>query len=161
MIQFLYDKFPIFNLLIKFENNYLYAIEFCKKDTILFVDRLDNKKFDFIKKLIRQLDCYLNDGKFKFDIPIVEHGSLFQQKLYARIRQIRSGTTESYLSLAHKFATSTRGIGNSCGRNKIPLFIPCHRVIAVNGNLGGFMNNKVGSFGLLVKKWLLKHEQIN
>ena len=65
----------------------------------------------------------------------------------------------SYLNLAINLNSSPRDVGSGCGRNKIPLFIPCHRVISANGGVGGFMkNNQENSFNLSIKQWLLSHE---
>ena len=54
-------------------------------------------------------------------------------------------------------ALGARAVGQACGANRLPIVIPCHRVIAKNGGLGGFMNSN-GEFPLDIKRWLLGHE---
>jgi len=67
-----------------------------------------------------------------------------------------SGRTLTYLDVARRLRTAPRPVGGACGANRIPLVIPCHRVVA-SGGLGGFMKHR-GGFPLEVKRWLLKHE---
>jgi methylated-DNA-[protein]-cysteine S-methyltransferase len=50
-------------------------------------------------------------------------------------------------------------VGRACGANRIPLVIPCHRVLGANG-IGGFMNAR-GGYPLEVKRWLLRHEGVD
>jgi O-6-methylguanine DNA methyltransferase len=82
-------------------------------------------------------------------------GTPFQQKVWAALCEIASGATKSYSEVAAAIGSpkATRAVGRACGANPIPLLIPCHRVLASGGKLGGF------SGGLEWKKRLLKVEQ--
>ena len=110
------------------------------------------------EKVCRQIARYLDDPEFRFDLPFEFTGTRFQCKVWREICRIRSGETLSYLAVARRLRTAPRPIGGACGANRIPLVIPCHRVVATNG-LGGFMNARKGS-PLEIKKWLLAHEGV-
>ena len=81
-------------------------------------------------------------------------GTPFQRKVWAALRQIPAGQTESYghLAVALGAPKAARAVGGACGANPIPLFIPCHRVVPSGGGLGGF------SAGLPWKRRLLALE---
>jgi methylated-DNA-[protein]-cysteine S-methyltransferase len=91
------------------------------------------------------------------DLPMDLKGSPFHLRVWRELRKIPPGETVSYQELARRLGNpqAARAVGQACGANPIPLIIPCHRVIAANGTLGGF------SSGLERKRWLLKHEQVN
>ena len=91
------------------------------------------------------------------DLPLDLQGSPFHLRVWEELRKIPSGETFSYQELARRVGNpqAARAVGQACGKNPIPLIVPCHRVIAANGTLGGF------SSGLPRKRWLLEHEQKN
>ena len=77
---------------------------------------------------------------------------------YGAISSIPSGRTLTYSGIAKHLRTAPRPVGGACGANRIPLVIPCHRVLG-SGGIGGFMNAR-GGFPLEVKRWLLRHEGV-
>jgi methylated-DNA-[protein]-cysteine S-methyltransferase len=79
-------------------------------------------------------------------------------KVWQAIAAIPSGETRSYVALAESIQSGARAIGNACGRNPHPVVVPCHRVIAKNGGMGGFNRTAVGGF-VEIKRWLLAHEK--
>jgi len=81
-------------------------------------------------------------------------GTAFQRKVWAALCTIPVGTTWSYAGLAKAIGqpNATRAVANANGKNPVPIVIPCHRVIASDGGLGGF------SCGIQRKQWLLQHE---
>ena len=83
-------------------------------------------------------------------------GSEFQQRVWRTLRRIALGRTWSYAQVAREIGNpnATRPVGGACGANPIPVFVPCHRVLAANSGLGGF------SGGLNWKRALLKREGI-
>ena len=87
-------------------------------------------------------------------IPVDLGGTEFQQKVWARLRRITAGSTTSYGELARALGSpgAMRAVGMANGRNPVPIVVPCHRVIASDGTLGGYGG------GLPIKKWLLVHE---
>jgi methylated-DNA-[protein]-cysteine S-methyltransferase len=84
------------------------------------------------------------------------HGTPFQLRVWQELRRIPWGATISYRELARRVGRpqAFRAVGQANGANPIPIIIPCHRVIAANGSLGGY------SSGLERKRWLLKHEGV-
>ncbi len=107
-------------------------------------------------KVCRQIERYLDDPEFRFDVPFDYHGTPFQCKVWRQISRIPVGKTLTYDDIARRLKTAPRPVGGACGANRIPIIIPCHRVVAAGG-LGGFMNATSG-FPLGIKRWLLKHE---
>lgn len=84
-------------------------------------------------------------------------GTLFQQEVWAALRRIPFGETRSYGAIAREIGRpgAARAVGHACGRNPVPLFVPCHRVVQKGGALGGF------SGGLAVKEALLGLERVH
>ena len=110
----------------------------------------------FAERVCRQLERYLDDPEFHFDLPFEYRGTPFQCKVWRAISSIPSGQTLTYVGVARQLGTAPRPVGGACGANRIPLVIPCHRVLGSNG-IGGFMNARNG-YPLEIKRWLLKHE---
>jgi len=98
---------------------------------------------------------YLQQASSAFDLPVEQNGTAFQQKVWQAIAAIPRGQTRTYSELAEQIGSGPRAVANACGANRLPLLIPCHRVVAKNG-LGGFMQGTHN--GLLIKQWLLQHE---
>jgi methylated-DNA-[protein]-cysteine S-methyltransferase len=87
-------------------------------------------------------------------LPLVVQGTPFQNQVWQALRQIPAGQTWSYGRLAREIdrPTAVRAVANANRANPIPLFVPCHRVIAANGRLHGFAG------GVAIKAQLLRHE---
>jgi methylated-DNA-[protein]-cysteine S-methyltransferase len=102
----------------------------------------------------QQLEEYFEGQRKVFDLPLAPHGTPFQRKVWAGLQQIPFGQTLSYGQLADKLGTAPRALGGACGRNPIPVIIPCHRVLAANGGLGGYS----GIDGIETKEFLLRLE---
>ncbi|MCL2629694.1 MAG: MGMT family protein [Alphaproteobacteria bacterium] len=83
-------------------------------------------------------------------------GTDFQKKVWAELMKIPRGTTISYAELARRIGhpKAVRAVGTAVGKNPYPIKIPCHRVIASNGTIGGF------ALGLDMKRKLLKDEGV-
>ena len=81
-------------------------------------------------------------------------GNAIQKKVWQELTKIKIGKTKSYGEIAKKFKLSPRHVGKICGQNKIPLVIPCHRVIRSDGTMGGFS----APGGIFLKKKLLNFE---
>lgn len=103
-----------------------------------------------------QLERYFEDAAFPFDLPLEVVGSPFQRRVWAAIASIPCGQTRRYGDLAAELDAPARAVGQACGDNRLPLVIPCHRVIGATG-IGGFAHSR-GGFALTVKRWLLEHE---
>lgn len=87
-------------------------------------------------------------------VPVRTVGTPFEERVWAELRRIPAGETRTYAGLAAAIGTpgASRAVGSANGRNLIALVIPCHRVIATGGGLGGYGG------GLARKRWLLAHE---
>lgn len=105
-----------------------------------------------------QLQAYLQDPCTTFDLPLHIGGTQHQQRVWQQIQAIPSGETRSYAEFASLLHSSPRAVGQACGANRLPIVIPCHRVIARNGKLGGFMHASDG-MPLMIKQWLLSYEK--
>lgn len=103
-----------------------------------------------------QLLAYAADPSHSIDLPLAIEGSEFQRQVWAAIGRIPSGFTRTYGELASELGSTARAVGQACGDNRLPLAIPCHRVVAASG-LGGFAHHAGGTM-VDVKRWLIAHE---
>ena len=113
---------------------------------------------NFAREVCAQLQAYLADPQFRFELPLRPRGTPYQQKVWQALLKIPAGQSETYGALAKQLGSAPRAIGQACGANPIPVIIPCHRVLAKAG-LGGFMNHGEGG-PLHIKRWLLEHEHV-
>lgn len=112
------------------------------------------------EKAARQVERYFVEPDFRFDLPLVEAGTVFQRKVWDVIAAIPRGDVLTYGEVAKIIRSAPRAVGQACGANWFPLVIPCHRVIAAGG-LGGFSHHDDETgFHLGVKRWLLAHEGV-
>jgi methylated-DNA-[protein]-cysteine S-methyltransferase len=101
----------------------------------------------------RRLLRYFDGDLQAFEgLRLAPKGTPFQQSVWAALQRIPAGETRSYGDLARELHSSARAVGGANGRNPIAVIIPCHRVIAADGTLGGY------SGGLDKKRFLLSHE---
>jgi methylated-DNA-[protein]-cysteine S-methyltransferase len=112
-----------------------------------------------LQDAVHQLAAYFQDPFFVFNLPWALSVSEHQQKVLAEIAAIPVGQLKTYADLSKQIHSSPRAVGGACGRNPLPLLIPCHRVVAANG-LGGFNAGRNGVDWLPIKRWLLSHEGI-
>lgn len=105
----------------------------------------------------RQLLAYLANPAFIFGLPLRPSGTPFQRRVWEQIAAIPLGQTRSYGAVAQRLHNAPRAVGQACGANPFPVVVPCHRVVASDGGLGGFARQG-GGFLLDVKRWLLRHE---
>ncbi len=103
-----------------------------------------------------QIEAYFEGRLTRFDLPVDPYGTAFQKKVWALIAAIPFGRARTYGDLARELGTSPRPLGGACGRNPIPIIIPCHRVLAGQGGLGGYS----GMDGIDTKKFLLRLEGV-
>ena len=111
-------------------------------------------------KAAQQLEYYLADPDAKFDLPLAIEGTPFQRRLWQALCEIPRGRTRTYGELARELGGAhfdmSRAVGQACGDNRLPVVIPCHRVVAADG-VGGFAHS-TGGYLLEAKRWLLAHE---
>ena len=102
---------------------------------------------------IRQLQAYFDGELTSFDLPLSPSGTPFQQQVYAEMQAIPLGQTKTYGAIADNLDVPPQPVGQACGSNPIPIIIPCHRVVGMDG-LGGFS----APGGVETKVKLLKFE---
>ncbi|HQW37457.1 MAG TPA: methylated-DNA--[protein]-cysteine S-methyltransferase, partial [Usitatibacteraceae bacterium] len=105
-----------------------------------------------------QLQSYLDNPAFAFDLPMKLTGTRHQLSVWEAMCAIPAGETRTYGELAKSIGSSARAVGGACGANPLPIVVPCHRVVGANGSLGGFMGARQEGFELSIKRWLLAHE---
>ena len=103
----------------------------------------------------QQLEEYFSGSRAKFDVPLDLVGTEFQRRVWTALQDVDYGQTISYALLARIIQRphAVRAVGSANGRNRIPIIIPCHRVIGSDGSLTGY------SGGIERKRWLLAHER--
>lgn len=105
-----------------------------------------------------QLNAYLENPDFVFDVPIRLAGTHHRLEVWEAMCRIPAGRTRTYGEVAAELGSSARAVGGACGANPIPVIVPCHRIVAAGGRIGGFMGASREGFELGVKRWLLAHE---
>jgi methylated-DNA-[protein]-cysteine S-methyltransferase len=115
----------------------------------------DREETPLLRRAADQLQDYMDGLRTGFDLPLNPMGSPFRQRVWAALRDIPHGETLSYADLARRLGTASRAIGGANGANPIPIIIPCHRVIAAGGAIGGYS----GEGGVATKRWLLALER--
>ena len=95
-------------------------------------------------------------GKISFMV-----GTPFQQKVWRKLLEIPYGTTRSYQWLAAEVSSprAFRAVGNACGKNPLPLVVPCHRVVCRDGALGGYTGGIDIKIGLLALEGILVNQR--
>ena len=107
------------------------------------------------REAIRQIVEYLDGKRTEFDLPLDLRGTPFQNQVWNALLQIPYGVTRSYAEIARavRNPNAVRAVGAANGANPVALVVPCHRVIATGGKLGGYGG------GLDLKRRLLAMEQ--
>jgi AraC family transcriptional regulator, regulatory protein of adaptative response / methylated-DNA-[protein]-cysteine methyltransferase len=103
------------------------------------------------EEVVRALD----DSRQKADLPLDPHGTDFQKTVWRALRDVPAGSTITYSELAARIGkpASVRAVAAACGANPIAVIVPCHRVIAKDGNLTGY------AWGIEKKRLLLDRER--
>jgi methylated-DNA-[protein]-cysteine S-methyltransferase len=110
------------------------------------------------RRVAHELARYFRSGRQSFTVPVELHGTPFQQRVWRALQAIPGGQTLTYGALAATLGSGARAVGNACRSNPVPVIVPCHRVVAVQG-LGGYAGQTRGA-GLARKRWLLDHEGV-
>jgi len=111
---------------------------------------------ELARRAERQLEGYRSDPNTAFDLPVVIEGSDLQKAVWRAMCAIPRGKTRTYGDVARELGVDARDVGQCCGDNRLPLVIPCHRIVAADG-IGGF-GHATSGYLLEAKRWLLMHE---
>ena len=136
---------PVGNLVLDEEDGAIVAIRWAEAST--------GNGSALLTEAAKQLDEYFAGERSDFDLPLRPAGSAFERRVWAEMQSIPFGDTRSYGDLAQRIGSAPRPVGRACGRNPIPIVIPCHRVLG-KGWLGGYS----GAGGLKTKQALLTLE---
>ena len=101
-----------------------------------------------------QLAAYFAGTRRTFDLPLAPRGTPFQRRVWRRMAEIPYGEVMTYGALAAAVGSAARAVGGACGRNPVPIILPCHRVVGGAGALTGYS----GAGGLDTKRFLLDLE---
>ncbi len=98
------------------------------------------KETPLLKEAFRQLQEYADGKRKDFDLPLDPHGTPFMRNVWVELLRIPYGKTASYKEIAERVGKpkACRAVGQANHGNPIAIFIPCHRVIAADGSLGGY-----------------------
>jgi AraC family transcriptional regulator, regulatory protein of adaptative response / methylated-DNA-[protein]-cysteine methyltransferase len=107
-------------------------------------------------QLARQVARFVENPAAGLDLPPLDvQGTVFQQRVWRELREIPPGTTASYAEIADRIGVpgAARAVAQACGANRLALAIPCHRVVASDGSVGGY------HWGVERKRALLDRER--
>lgn len=138
-----------------FSSRGLARLEFCKDGVSLTASKR-RRAASPPNNLERQLRQYTTGKSVRWNVPLdLSSGTEFQRKVWRALMTIPYGETRSYGWVAKKIGKprASRAVGAACGANPVPVIIPCHRVIAGDGSIGGFGG------GLPMKRRLLALER--
>jgi methylated-DNA-[protein]-cysteine S-methyltransferase len=154
---------------MKMESRALYSspvgwLEVCSSEkglvSVIFKEKKEGTQTHIphhLEEVLKQLDEYFKGTRKEFSLDIDWQGTEFQKKVWREVQKIPFGRTASYGGIARSIGNpgSVRAVGNANGKNRVPIIVPCHRVIGSDGKLVGFGG------GLWRKEWLLRHEREN
>lgn len=154
----IYFKSPVGILEIRTSVGFLTDISFINSIKGTKIDEtsinFSTPKNPVTKETIKQLKEYFKGLRKKFELPVKQDGTEFQQTVWKELCNIPYGKTISYLELSKRLGNvkAIRAVGTANGTNHVSIVVPCHRVIGANGSLVGYGGD------LWRKKWLLEHE---
>ncbi len=101
-----------------------------------------------------ELTAWFAGERTSFSVALAPEGTTFQRSVWRALQLVPFGDTRSYSWLAGAIGKprAVRAVGAANGRNPLPIFVPCHRIVGADGSLTGY------SGGLERKRWLLEHE---
>jgi methylated-DNA-[protein]-cysteine S-methyltransferase len=139
-IRYHHHPTPVGDLLLTWQGGALTGLHFptAERDAEPRLEgTLDPAPFDAVR---RQLDEYFAGDRIRFELPLAPRGTAFQMKVWEALREIPYGEAVSYGEVARRIGSprAVRGVGGANGRNPIAIIIPCHRVVAAGGSLGGY-----------------------
>ena len=108
-----------------------------------------------LKEAKSQLSAYFSGKLTAFDLPLDPQGTEHQKKVWKIMANIPFGETLTYGDIAKEIKSAPRAVGGACGKNPIPIIIPCHRVVGGGGKMTGFS----GGEGVETKVQLLRMEE--
>lgn len=167
-----YYQSPIGLLKIMSDEEKIISVSYCREETTekknqnnnyqnnkytIDVKENSTKNKSLAKKAILQLKEYFEGKRNIFDLPLQIQSTAFEEKVCRQLIKIPYGQKKTYKEIAEKCGSpkAFRAVGNACKKNKILIFIPCHRIVGSNQSLVGF-----SAGGIKNKEWLLNFEKV-
>ena len=146
-----YYQSPLGLLQISGSNDYISKVHFIDDEKKERQATIDNP---ILQQSVNELNEYFAGTRLLFNVPIYQHGTSFQTRVWGELVKIDYGQTISYMTLAKRLGDPKciRAAASTNGKNNIAIIVPCHRVIGTNNSLVGYAG------GLWRKQWLLQHE---
>ncbi len=119
------------------------------------IDRVDAGRDEWLTAMIARVTAELGDGPATLPMPPIDiRATAFQWRVWQALQHIPRGETRSYSAIANEIGSpkSVRAVANACGRNRLAVVVPCHRVVREDGSLGGYR------WGIERKRQLLSNE---
>ena len=139
---------PVGDLTITEEDDQIVALDWGRSPSEF------QHKSPVLAKAADWLDHYFDGTFLAIDFPLNPAGTPFQQSVWDFMLDLAPGATATYGEVAHAIRSAAQPVGTACGANPIPIIIPCHRIVAAGGKLGGYS----GVGGLDTKRVLLRLE---
>lgn len=140
---------PVGNLVISEEDGAIVGLDWSSS-------KYSDKSPELLKAAL-QLEEYFAGKRKDFDLELAANGTEFCCKVWEEMMKIPYGKTICYQDIAKKLKSHARAVGMACGKNPIPIIVPCHRVMAKDGKLCGYSGGK----GIKTKQILLDLEKKN
>jgi methylated-DNA-[protein]-cysteine S-methyltransferase len=121
--------------------------------------RVQPSREALVRRVEQELAAYYAAPDHPIHLPLAPQGTTFRQAVWQALLRIPAGQTRSYGEVARDLGSAPRAVGQAVGDNPLPIVIPCHRVVAADGSLGGFMHSRTG-YSQDIKRWLLTHERV-
>lgn len=149
-------KSPVGTLFLVADTKGLQGI-YWQKQAVKSIQNLDPKRRQdqVVLKAVKQLKEYFAGQRKEFDIDLNFTGTVFQNRVWKALSEIPFGKTVAYKDIAKKIKNpkAVRAVGTANGKNPFCIIVPCHRVIAADGTIGGYGG------GVPIKRRLLEIEQ--
>jgi len=147
-----YMESPVGRLALEAEGEALSAVRWADRGERARVTRMP----PILKQAKRQLERYFAGRLTTFDLRLAARGTDFQKRVWKMMSDIPYGETATYGGMAMALGSGPRAVGMACGRNPLPIVVPCHRVLGSGGSEGGYS----GGQGLKTKHKLLALEGV-
>lgn len=151
---------PVGPLVLEHDGEAVTALRFAREGGARPAGHVASDGDDLGRIALAQLAEYFAGERYVFDLPLRPAGTPFQRRVWEALRRVPFGATRSYADVAADVGSpgGARAVGQANARNPIPIVIPCHRVLAAGGGIGGYAGDWGAGEGIDRKRWLLDHE---
>ncbi len=159
MMEYRYIQTPLGSMIAVTCDQFLITLDFVDQVPVKMTETMNrvDQKHDILDKVQQQLQEYFLGKRRNFTVPLHGKGTEFQQKVWQAVCNVGYGDQVAYQDIARTIDhdKAVRAVGLANGKNPLLIIVPCHRVVRLNGEMGGY------AAGLDRKKWLLQHEALH